>query len=85
MSALPSLPSLSSVVSGESLTPSAPVTPTGTPSPVRTKFGGGTNDVPLIGFDAKLVARRDEGWDTMLETVVLCWMRAVVDERRNAP
>ncbi|OCB91513.1 hypothetical protein A7U60_g1248 [Sanghuangporus baumii] len=67
--------------SNDSLATSRPVTPT---SPARTQFIPGKGEIPLIGFDAKLVARREEGWDTMLETVVLEWVKAVVDERRSA-
>ncbi|KLO05055.1 hypothetical protein SCHPADRAFT_1003074 [Schizopora paradoxa] len=34
-------------------------------------------------FDAKVVARKDEGWDAMLEHVVFRWIGAVVDEERR--
>ncbi|KLO07397.1 hypothetical protein SCHPADRAFT_945305 [Schizopora paradoxa] len=34
-------------------------------------------------FDAKVVARKDEGWDSMLEHVVFRWIGAVVDEERR--
>lgn len=45
---------------------------------------GGRDAIPLIEFDAKRVARRETGWDSMLEAVLLCWVHAVVDERRAA-
>ncbi|EJD00401.1 uncharacterized protein FOMMEDRAFT_22213 [Fomitiporia mediterranea MF3/22] len=75
--------------------PSLSSTGTGTPSlsPQTTHFPPKANtneakrrrsDIPLIGFDAKLVARREEGWDTMLETVLMQWVNAVVEERRAA-
>ena len=38
---------------------------------------------PLFVFDAKVVARKDDGWEDMLETVLLKWMWKVVDERRT--
>ncbi|KIY44644.1 hypothetical protein FISHEDRAFT_23184, partial [Fistulina hepatica ATCC 64428] len=38
---------------------------------------------PPVLFDAKIVARRDEGWDTMLEVALLRWMWRVVEEKRN--
>ncbi|THH05555.1 hypothetical protein EW145_g4708 [Phellinidium pouzarii] len=84
MSSTPSVPSLqqSSSSSSDSLASTAkPITPTSS-SPARIKFIAGTGEVPLIVFDAKAIARRDEGWDAMLETVVLCWVRAVVNEKR---
>jgi hypothetical protein len=36
-----------------------------------------------IFFDARVVARRDEGWEDMLERALLCWSSAVVEERRS--
>jgi hypothetical protein len=38
---------------------------------------------PLITFDAKVVARKDDGWEDMLEAVLLKWVWKVVDERRS--
>ena len=87
---LPSLPSLTLTSSdssslGRPKTPTTgPNSPNRSPSPARTKFIAGTGEVPLIEFDAKLVARRDPGWDNMLETVLHCWVRAVVDEKRGS-
>ncbi|KZS95236.1 hypothetical protein SISNIDRAFT_452590 [Sistotremastrum niveocremeum HHB9708] len=39
--------------------------------------------IELPVFDAKLVARGDEGWDEMLETAVMTWVEAVVAEKRG--
>lgn len=39
-------------------------------------------EVP-VHFDALLVARRDPGWEDMLENVVERWVQVVVDERRG--
>ena len=39
---------------------------------------------PPIFFDAPLVARKEDGWEDMLENTVLRWMDAVVEERRGA-
>jgi hypothetical protein len=33
-------------------------------------------------FDAKVVAKREEGWEDMLENVLFRWMERAVDERR---
>lgn len=44
----------------------------------------GAGDVPSIEFDAKAVARKDPGWEDMLEPVVHCWVRAVVAEKRGS-
>lgn len=37
----------------------------------------------MITFDARMVAKRDEGWEEMLEGVLLKWVRKVVDEKRS--
>jgi hypothetical protein len=39
-------------------------------------------EVPIY-FDALLVARRDEGWEDMLESAVSRWVQALVDEKRG--
>jgi len=38
---------------------------------------------PSVIFDAKTVARKDDGWEDMLETVLLKWVWKIVDERRS--
>lgn len=38
----------------------------------------------LVLFDAQVVARKDEGWEDMLERVLLRWMWKAVEERRKA-
>ncbi|KAG8215729.1 hypothetical protein J3R82DRAFT_7622 [Butyriboletus roseoflavus] len=53
-----------------------------TPSPSRVGIRSATAEPPLI-FDPRLVARRDDGWETMLETVVLRWVKAVVEETKG--
>ncbi|KAH8105231.1 hypothetical protein BXZ70DRAFT_887010 [Cristinia sonorae] len=68
----------------------------GTPnlsSPVRTSVSADhmfptsnsrpSEPVPTILFDAPVVARQEPGWEEMLETVVMEWMTAVVDEKRS--
>ena len=60
---------------------SATSTPIGSPVPSRTKFGHTTE--PPFAFDAKVVARKDEGWESMLETALLRWVNAVVEEKRG--
>ncbi|KAF8519303.1 hypothetical protein JB92DRAFT_2786835 [Gautieria morchelliformis] len=37
----------------------------------------------MLLFDPQLVAKREEGWDNMLEAAVLKWMWCVVGERRT--
>ena len=39
---------------------------------------------PIIAFDAKLVARKDDGWEDMLETLLLHWVKKAVEEKRSA-
>ena len=41
-----------------------------------------SSEIPIF-FDARVVARRDEGWEDMLERTLLRWTSVVVDERRN--
>jgi hypothetical protein len=36
-----------------------------------------------VVFDAKTVARKDPGWDGILENVMLRWVQRVVAERRG--
>jgi hypothetical protein len=63
-------------------TPIAPGTPLTTPSPSLIRFPSNTNLRPIY-FDAPIVARKDNGWEDMLENAVLKWMDAVVEERRG--
>ena len=37
---------------------------------------------PPILFDAKVVAKRADGWEDMLENVLLRWVEKIVEERR---
>ena len=55
----------------EPVPPSSPLTPTAKSS-----------DMPIF-FDARVVARRDDGWEDMLERTLLRWTSVVVEERRN--
>jgi len=48
------------------------------PSPSTSKC----SESPIF-FDARVVARRDDGWEDMLERTLLCWTSAVVEERRT--
>jgi hypothetical protein len=41
-----------------------------------------SSEMPIF-FDARVVARRDEGWEDMLERTLLRWTSVVVEERRN--
>lgn len=38
----------------------------------------------LVLFDAQVVARKDEGWEDMLERVLLRWMWKAIGEKRKA-
>ncbi|OAX33791.1 hypothetical protein K503DRAFT_851812 [Rhizopogon vinicolor AM-OR11-026] len=53
-------------------------TPTNSPSKVRFP-----TTEPPITFDPRLVARKEEGWDTMLSDALLKWVDVVVEERRG--
>ncbi|ESK91317.1 hypothetical protein Moror_2780 [Moniliophthora roreri MCA 2997] len=63
-----------------STTPASSNTPATSPLPQPRKFT--TNEPPIV-FDAKIVAKKDDGWEDMLEAVLLRWMWRVVDERRS--
>lgn len=53
-----------------------------TPSPSKARFSSSSTEPPIF-FDAPLVARREDGWEDMLENLVLKWMNVVVEERRG--
>ncbi|KAG6917395.1 hypothetical protein DXG01_002664 [Tephrocybe rancida] len=57
-------------------------TPSTTPSsPMRATHR--TTEPPLV-FDAKLIAKKENGWEDMLEAVLLQWVAKAVEEKRNA-
>ncbi|KAG6902703.1 hypothetical protein C0995_012843 [Termitomyces sp. Mi166 len=67
-----------------------PVSGVGTPSskitalpssPARSTFR--STESPLF-FDAKVVAKKEDGWKDMLEVVLLRWVAKAVEEKRNA-
>jgi hypothetical protein len=64
-------PTAAAVVAAEPAAPPSPSTPTAKSS-----------EVPVF-FDARVVARRDDGWEDMLERTLLRWTSVVVEERRN--
>ncbi|KAF8057589.1 hypothetical protein FPV67DRAFT_569965 [Lyophyllum atratum] len=63
---------------------SGPGTPlnAGTPlgSPIRATHR--TTEPPIV-FDAKVVAKKDEGWEDMLELTLLKWLWKAVEEKRS--
>ena len=67
--ALKPSPTLTGVA--EPVLPPSPSTPT-----VKS------SETPIF-FDARVVARRDDGWEDMLERTLLRWTSVVVEERRN--
>lgn len=63
--------------------PSQPVASgTGISSPARATRRVASAEPPIV-FDAKAVARKEDGWEDMLESVLLKWVWKVVDERRS--
>ncbi len=66
-----SKPSPSLAAAAEPAPPASPSTPT-----VKSSV------IPIF-FDARVVARRDGGWEDMLERTLLRWTSVVVEERRN--
>jgi hypothetical protein len=57
------------------------LTPLGSPARAQ-RFPSTTAEPPII-FDGKVVARKDDGWEDMLESVLFRWIGKVVDERRS--
>ncbi|KAF8346258.1 hypothetical protein F5887DRAFT_960983 [Amanita rubescens] len=59
---------------------------TGMPGPGTSppKIRPVSSTEPVIEFDARIVARKDEGWEDMLEIVLLRWVQKVVEEKRSA-
>jgi hypothetical protein len=75
------------------ISPATPDVPTLFPSPTPTPAAEPappspstptvkSSEMPFF-FDARVVARRDEGWEDMLERTLLRWTSVVVEERRN--
>jgi hypothetical protein len=66
------------------LKPSPTLTPAAEPAPPTSPSTPTVNssEIPVF-FDARVVARRDEGWEDMLERTLLRWTSVVVEERRN--
>jgi len=59
-------------------------TPLSSPSAAVQKFQLGKVDRdPPILFDAKVVAKKEEGWEEMLESVLYRWVDKVLEERRT--
>ena len=55
--------------------------PASSPGATQTRFPA--IDEPPLHFDAKVVARKDDGWEDMLEGVLLRWTQKVVDEHNR--
>jgi hypothetical protein len=78
------------------ISPATPDVPTSKPSPTAAAAAvvgpapppspstptAKSSEMPIF-FDARVVARRDDGWEDMLERTHLRWTSAVVEERRN--
>ncbi|KAF9005197.1 hypothetical protein BDQ17DRAFT_1354009 [Cyathus striatus] len=52
------------------------------PSPGLVPRFARSTEPPLL-FDAKVVAHKDEGWEDMLEAVLLRWVQKAVEEKRT--
>ncbi|KAJ6524428.1 hypothetical protein DFH09DRAFT_1096115 [Mycena vulgaris] len=57
-------------------------TPLNSPAPAAAAQRFNPDQPPVI-FDAKAVARKDPGWDEILEGLILRWVQRVVAERRG--
>jgi hypothetical protein len=76
------------------ISPATPDGPTSKPSPTAAAAVGPallpspssptakSSKMPIF-FDARVAARRDDGWEDMLERTLLRWTSVVVEERRN--
>ncbi|KAH9933987.1 uncharacterized protein BXZ73DRAFT_89656 [Epithele typhae] len=63
-------------------TPALGSSPLPSPAGSTVNFPGGVTEDAVL-FDAPMVARKEEGWELMLERLVWKWMDAVVSERRG--
>jgi hypothetical protein len=52
------------------------------PAPAIQRQSSMSTSDPSIFFDAKLVARKEDGWEDMLNSVLVLWVQKVVEERR---
>lgn len=52
-------------------------------SPARAQRFPATSAESRIIFDGRVVARKEEGWEDMLEQVLFRWVDKVVEERRT--
>lgn len=50
-------------------------------SPNKARLTSSTE--PVIEFDARVVARKEEGWEKMLESVLVRWVQKAVEEKRS--
>ena len=50
-------------------------------APTRSKILAAMG--PATPFDAKIIAKRDDGWEKMLEAALEKWVDAIVKERRE--
>ncbi|KAF7328845.1 hypothetical protein MVEN_02513900 [Mycena venus] len=57
-------------------------TPLNSPAPATAPQRFNPEQPPVV-FDAKAVARKDAGWEDILENAMLRWVRCVVAERRG--
>jgi hypothetical protein len=55
--------------------------PSPTSSPSASKFA--SLGEPPMYFDARIIARREEGWTKMLTEILERWVNHVVEERRG--
>lgn len=59
-------------------------TPLSSPAATAQRFALSKADrEPPIQFDARIVAKKEEGWEDMLGAVLYRWVDKVVDERRS--
>jgi hypothetical protein len=69
------------------ISPASPDVPTLKPNPTGDALPSSPSSSkfsePPIFFDAREVARRDDGWEDMLERILFRWTLAVVEERRS--
>ncbi|KAF8659277.1 hypothetical protein AX16_001852 [Volvariella volvacea WC 439] len=72
---------LAGVISGSS-SPANGNTPLSSPGVTKLKFPTNATEPPVV-FDAKIVAKKEEGWEEMLESVLIRWVNKVVDEKRG--
>ncbi|KAJ2929488.1 hypothetical protein H1R20_g7606, partial [Candolleomyces eurysporus] len=77
-------PAASSIAQSKSSGPATPSSSASSPSAMSAAQDSSNNNTVNLMFDAKVAARKEEGWEDMLERALVRWMWKAVGEKRKA-